>query len=111
MNNRDQRICDKLLAEIALLLELPDGMSCEAFLADGRTARAVCMALINIGELVKNFTPELRDAHPDIPWRAKSRMRHITAYKYQAFRMEDVYNTCAADIPDFEARLKALSGS
>ena len=41
MNNRDQRIYDKLLAEIAILRELPDGMSCEAFLADERTARAV----------------------------------------------------------------------
>lgn len=108
MNIRDQQICDKLYSEIAILKEMMNGVSREAFLADERTSRAVCMTLINIGELVKNITPELREAHPDIPWRAISGMRDITAHKYQTLRMEDVYSTCIEDIPVFEAQLKTL---
>ena len=66
------------------------------------------MTLINIGELVKNITPELREAHHEIPWRAISGMRDITAHKYQTLRMEDVYSTCMGDIPVFEKQLKGL---
>ena len=108
MNIRDRQICDKLLAEIAILREMMDGISREDFLADERTARAACMTLINIGELVKNTTDELREAHREIPWRAIAGMRDITAHKYQTLRKEDVYNTCVEDIPVFEAQLKTL---
>ena len=108
MNTRDRQICDKLLAEIVILKEMMTGMSREDFLTDERTVRAVSMTLINIGELVKNTTDELREAHREIPWRAIAGMRDITAHKYQTLRKEDVYNTCIEDIPVFEAQLKAL---
>ena len=84
------------------------GMSRESFIADERTVRAVSMTLINIGELVKNTTDELREGHREIPWRAIAGMRDITAHKYQTLRKEDVYNTCIEDIPLFETQLKAL---
>ena len=80
----------------------------EDFLCDERMVRAVCMTLINIGELVKNLTPELKDAHREIPWRAISGMRDITAHKYQTLRKDDVYRTCADDIPVFEKQLIRL---
>ena len=108
MNIRDRQICDKLLAEISILREMLDGVSREDFLADERTSRAVCMTLINIGELVKNTTDELREAHREIPWRAIAGMRDITAHKYQTLRKEDAYNSCVEDIPVFEAQLRAL---
>ena len=66
------------------------------------------MTLINIGELVKNLTPELKDAHKEIPWRAISGMRDITAHKYQTLRKEDVYSTCIDDIPVSESQLIRL---
>ena len=59
MNDRDRQIVEKILSEIAVAGDLLKGISPEDFLCDERTARAVCMTLINIGELVKNLTPEL----------------------------------------------------
>ena len=108
MNNRDRQICGKLLSEIAILKDMMDGVSREAFLTDERTSRAVCMTLINIGELVKNLTDELRNNHKEIPWRSIAGLRDVTAHKYQTLRMEDVYSTCVEDIPVFEEQLKAL---
>ncbi len=108
MNVRNRQICEKILSEIALARELLDGISLEQFLTDERTARAVSMTLINIGELVKNLTPELKEAHPEIPWRAISGMRDITAHKYQTLRKEDVYSTCVDDLPLFEEQLRQL---
>ena len=108
MNIRDKQICDKLLAEIAVAADLLAGFSQEEFAADERTARAVCMTLINIGELVKGLSPELREAHKEIPWRAIAGMRDITAHKYQTLSKEDVFSTCSVDLPLFEKQLKAL---
>ena len=108
MNHRDKQIIQKILGEIAVIRGFLAGVSQEEFLCDERTVRAVCMTLINIGELVKNVTPELRDAYRGIPWRAISGMRDITAHKYQTLRKEDVFTTCEKDIPEFEAQLAAI---
>ena len=109
MTSRDSQILTKILSEIAVAGQLLDGVSMESFVSDERTARAISMTLINIGELVKNLTPELKQAHPDIPWRAISGMRDITAHKYQTLRKEDVYSTCVDDLPAFERQLRQLT--
>lgn len=108
MNTRDRQICEKILSEITVAGELLKGISPKDFVSDERTVRAVCMTLINIGELVKNLTPELKETHREIPWRAISGMRDITAHKYQTLRKEDVYSTCIDDIPVFEKQLLSL---
>ena len=108
MTSRDSRILTKILSEIAVAGHLLEGISMEDFINDERTARAISMTLINIGELVKNLTPELKEAHTDIPWRAISGMRDITAHKYQTLRKEDVYSTCSDDLPVFEKQLQQL---
>ena len=108
MNGRDRQICEKILSEIGVARDLLRGISEEDFLRDERTVRAVCMTLINIGELVKNLTSEWKDAHREIPWRAIAGMRDITAHKYQTLRKEDVYRTCAEDIPELEKQLSRL---
>ena len=108
MTSRDSQICAKILYEISVAGQLIEGVSMEAFISDERTARAVSMTLINIGELVKNLTPELKEAHKDIPWRAISGMRDITAHKYQTLRKEDVFSTCVNDLPVFKKQLQKL---
>ena len=109
MTSRDEQVCGRILSEIAMAKELLGGISAEDFEKDERTARAVCMTLINIGELVKNLTPELKSAHPEIPWRAISGMRDVTAHRYQTLRMTDVYNTCVDDLPLFYEQMKKLA--
>ena len=108
MNNRDYQICEKILSEIEFIENTMKEMSSEMFLQDERTIRAVCMTLINIGELVKNITQELKDKHREIPWRAIAGMRDVTAHKYQTLRMEDVYRTCVEDIPAFKKQIETL---
>lgn len=108
MNNRDCQICEKILSEIEFIENTMKDMSSEMFLQDERTIRAVCMTLINIGELVKNITQELKDEHKEIPWRAIAGMRDVTAHKYQTLRMEDVYRTCVEDISAFKKKIEIL---
>ena len=72
---------------------------------DEKLKRAVCMTVINIGELVKNLDEEFRIAHSDIPWKAIAGFRDVAAHKYQTLRMEDVFVTVSDDFPDLEQSL------
>lgn len=108
MNERDRQILIRLRGEVRLVSQMLDGFELQAFLADERTKRAVCMTLINIGELVKNLSDEFRMAHNHIPWRAISGLRDITAHKYQTLRMEDVWLTATRDIPHLKKELDTI---
>jgi len=80
----------------------------ELFVEDEKTKRAVCMTLINIGELAKSITDELRSETTYISWRGISGMRDVTAHKYQTLRMEDVWHTVIIEIPKLKNQLDSL---
>lgn len=98
MNNRDRQILNKILQEIEIALSMVNGVTEHSFLDDEKLKRAVCMTLINIGELVKNLTRELVEHNKDIPWKEVAGFRDVAAHKYQTLRMEDVYLTVTEDL-------------
>lgn len=70
--------------------------------------RAICMTVINIGELVKNLSDDCRRAYRTIPWKEIAGFRDIAAHKYQTLRMEDVYETVTTDFPFLDEQLKNI---
>lgn len=63
------------------------------------------MTLINIGELVKNLSDDLKRGTPRIPWRSIAGLRDVTAHRYQTLRMGDVWITAQQDIPQLKEDL------
>ena len=108
MQHRDEIIIQKVPSELNLGSEMLGDASLESFLSNEMLKRAISMTVINIGELIKNITPELRSDHPHIPWKAIAGMRDLTAHKYQTLRMEDVYYTVKNDFPNLKERLANL---
>ncbi len=105
MSRRDVIILKKVIAEIDIGVKILGDVSLENFINDELLKRAVCMTVINIGELVKNITDDTRNNYNDIPWKAIAGMRDLTAHKYQTLRMEDVYNTARYDFPELKELL------
>jgi uncharacterized protein with HEPN domain len=108
MQHRDIQILNKIISEAEELAKLTDGYDLASFLADERTKRAVSMTLINVGELVKTVTDELRLANPQIPWKLVAGLRDVTAHRYQTLSMEDIWETVQTDIPALRIQLLAL---
>jgi uncharacterized protein with HEPN domain len=75
-----------------------------------KTKRAVCMSLINIGELVKLLTDDIKLSHPSVPWRSITGLRDVAAHGYQTLRMDDIWKTAAEDIPALLEQIKAFPG-
>lgn len=110
MNSRDNQIIHKLISEIEVIEILIAGFEESSFLSDERTKRAVCMTLINIGELVKNLTEDFKLENRQIPWKSIAGLRDVTAHKYQTLHMGDVWYTIRQDIPQLkESLLKLIS--
>lgn len=108
MQHRDKVILQKIISEIDIGTQLLGKNSLDDFLRNEMMKRAIAMTVINIGELVKNITDEIRISYPEIPWRQVAGFRDITAHKYQTLRMEDVYQAVVEDFPMLKRQLNAI---
>jgi uncharacterized protein with HEPN domain len=108
MQHRDKVCLQKIIKEINIGEELIGDTTQEDFLKNEMMKRAVSMTVINVGELIKNVTDDLRQSHKEVPWKAAAGMRDITAHRYQTLRMEDVYMTATHDFPMIKAQLEAI---
>jgi len=108
MENRDRQVLIKILNETDVITDILKGVSFEVFIVDEKTKRATCMTLINIGELVKNLSENFKQANIEIPWRAISGLRDVTAHRYQSLLMEDIWMTVQTDIPILRRQISSL---
>ena len=108
MLHRDRIAIQKIISEINIGNDMLGSLDMEEFLKDEVLKRALSMTTINIGELVKIVSFELREKYPEVPWKAIAGMRDIAAHRYQTLRMEDVYHTMKKDFPKIELQLKEI---
>jgi len=108
MQHRDKVILQKILSEIDVGTQMLGSTALEAFLQNEMLKRAISMTVINIGELIKNVSDELRLVHPEVPWKQIAGFRDITAHKYQTLRMEDVYKVIVDDFPTLKEQLNMI---
>jgi len=108
MNDRDYKALKKITAEALMISEMVSGFDCETFLQDEKTKRAVCMTIINIGELVKVLSDEFRSKYVSIPWRKIAGMRDIAAHGYQTLQMKDIWETAVTYIPQLLENINSI---
>lgn len=99
MQRKDHIVLSKMCNEIDIALEMIGTDTFESFNENEMKKRAVCMTVINIGELVKNLSADFRLSNDHVPWKLIAGFRDIAAHKYGSLRMEDVYATVTNDFP------------
>lgn len=108
MNRADEVILKKILREIQVGSSFLVKISLQEFLEDELLKRASCMTIINIGELIKHLSDDIRQEHKQIPWKAIAGFRDIAAHKYQTLHMNDVYTTIVSDFPQLLNKIEAI---
>ncbi len=108
MKHRDYVAISKIIAEIDIAEGMLSGVELQDFTEDEKTKRAICMTVINIGELVKAISDEVRLKYKDIQWKEAAGFRDIAAHKYQSLDMSDVYITVMQDFPVFKKQLEQI---
>ena len=108
MKKRDIIILKKIIAESEVVAKFLDGIDEAVFLTDEEKMRAVCMTLINIGELIKNLTPDVRENNKQVPWKDLAGLRDVTAHGYFTLRMPDIWIYAANELPGYTVQIKEI---
>ncbi len=108
MQHKDRIILEKIIDEIDIVLEAMKERDFNSFDSDEFFKRGVCMTVINIGELVKNLSTEIRQENKQIPWKEIAGFRDIAAHKYGTLDMTDVYDTVTNDFPALKSSISKL---
>ncbi len=61
-----------------------------------------------IGEAARLVSQELKDAHPEIPWRQMTKMRNRLIHEYFRVDVEIVWDAVQIDIPSLIAIIEPL---
>ena len=108
MQRRERIVLQKICSEIGIILGFLGDMTLEEFLADERTKRAIGMTAINIGELTKHLSAELRQNYPEIAWKKAAGFRDVVAHKYETLNMKDVYKTASEDFHELKSQIEKI---
>lgn len=108
MQHRDKIAIQKIIAEMNIGIQMLGDIDIQSFIHDEVMKRALSMTVINVGELVKVVTDDVRLKYNEFPWRAVAGMRDIAAHRYQTLRMEDVYVTIHDEYPNLMRQLEAI---
>ena len=82
----------------------------EAFLATPQAQDAVIRNLEIIGEAVKHLSAELRQQHPDIPWKRIAGMRDEMIHEYFGVDLRIVWNVIEQHLPVLSQGVTGLLG-
>jgi uncharacterized protein with HEPN domain len=63
-----------------------------------------------IGEAVRSLSEDLREAHPDVPWRQIIGMRNILVHRYFGIDAAAVWSVVERDLPQLRAAVDAMLG-
>jgi uncharacterized protein with HEPN domain len=64
--------------------------------------------LLIVGEAANRVSPDLRERHPEVPWRAIVDFRNLVAHAYDLVRLDEVWRVIEDDLPQLEAQVRAI---
>ena len=80
----------------------------EAFFADLLIQSALWHRLTLLGEACRALSPELREAHPQVPWAQIIAFRNVITHQYFGLDLELVWAIIAQHVPVAGAALDAI---
>lgn len=84
-----------------------EGINFDDFAKNHLIRKAVCMSLINIGELTKSLSTAFRTEHKEIPWKNIAGLRDVTAHKYHSLNLDVVWSVVINEIPKLNQFIKS----
>jgi uncharacterized protein with HEPN domain len=79
-----------------------------AFADDELAQTAVIRWVEIIGEAVRGLSEELRQAHPEVPWRQMVAMRNVLIHGYFDIDVDLVWSVAQNDLPKLGVQVRAI---
>lgn len=91
-------LLDDMIEEAIFLVGLYERHDVDDVVTDKALGHAVKYAYLAMGEAAKRVPAEIRDAHPDIPWRAIAGTRDVLAHGYDVARVESLWDAIGTQL-------------
>jgi uncharacterized protein with HEPN domain len=101
-----ERLLDILEAIERIELQAARGRA--AFDEDELVQTAVVRWIEIIGEAASGLSNDVRQAHPEIPWRQMVAMRNVLVHGYFDIDVDLVWSVLEHDLPKLEAQIRAM---
>jgi len=106
--DRDLAYLWDMLEAARTVRELVAGVPREDYLTDRKLQLAVERAIEIIGEAARRVSESFRCDHPELPWRAMIRQRHVLAHEYGEINQERIWNVATERVTELITLLEPL---
>ena len=110
MKNRHLFILQKIVNysdKIAAAIER-FALDYQKFIDDTVVRDAICMSLLQIGELVNKLTEEFKQTHEDIEWHKVIALRHRVIHDYYSLDLALIWQVVTINIPELKTYCKKI---
>jgi len=97
-----------ILESIEYIQSFLNGVSEDEFYKNVEKQDAVLRRLEIIGEAVKHLPEEIRENHPDIPWRQIAGMRDIIIHEYFGITLNMIWVVATEDILELKTKVDEI---
>ncbi len=88
-----------------------NGLNFKNFAVNELIIDAVLRNIEIIGEASKNIPVEIREKHPDIPWRRMIGLRNIAIHEYFGVDINIIWKVITENLPDTKSKIVSLLNS
>jgi len=97
-----------VLDAISRIEEYTHDITYKGFLNSHLRQDGVIRQIEVIGEAVKKLSPELKERHPQIPWKDVAGMRDKLIHDYFGVDLDAVWDTAKRDIPELKGKIQGI---
>ena len=102
-DQKSKAILLHLLEDLQDIEHFLQNVSKEEFLANSMIKKAVCMSLLNIGEMSRELPEEITKKNQDIPWSSIVALRNRVAHGYHSLDDEIIWDIAKKDLDKFKS--------